>query len=100
MKNILKTHIMQLLQYGVWSRERVVSFVADELCSTAVSVTGKSFYEETTALPLEKIRKDPFFRALYEKDAEGCVRLVEAGLATPRARAKRWLIRCLSLLGK
>lgn len=100
MKNILKTHIQQLLQYRVWSRERVVSFVADELCSTAVSATGRSFYEEITALPLEKVQQTPFFQALYEKDAEGCVRLAEAELSAPRARAKRCLIRCLSLLGK
>lgn len=89
MKNILKTHIQQLLQYGVWSREKVLAFVSNECRSTAITATGRSFYKEVTDVPLDKIRRDPFFQAFYEQNVEACIRLVEAELRTPRARLKR-----------
>lgn len=96
MKNILKTQIHQLLQYKVCDRKRILAFVSDELNSTEPTVTGRTFYEEVTDVPFERIKDNPFFLAFYQKDAEACVRLVEADVRSFKDRLRRLVIKAMA----
>lgn len=100
MKNILKSHIQQLLQYRVWDRHKILSFVATECHSQAITPTGRSFHEEVTDIPQKKIDRDPFYRAFQERDAETCVWLVEANLRVPKNRLRRMALRTISLFDR